>query len=305
MYNRILAPLDGSTTAEQVLPYVRLLATNLQARVDLLRAVEHLPPEWMDWVIGRQPLEIAAHMSRHAEDYLEGVAASLAADGLTAYPIIRGGADASTIVEEAKKDPDTLLVMCTHGRTGITRWILGSVMDKVLQTTFCPLLIVHAREEEKVEPALELRTVIVPLDGSSLAEQVIPHVVALAQALNLQVILVRVTLPLEDYYRAMDYPVAPYGDPSREIDTMAQNYFGQVREKLRQQGIAKVEVKMLHGHPADAIIDFAQETPHNLVAMTTHGRSGIGRWALGSVTDRVTRYGGDPMLVVKAEEKAC
>jgi nucleotide-binding universal stress UspA family protein len=279
-----------------------LLAKNLQARVELLRVVEHLPPEWMDWVIGRQPLEIAARMSRHAEDYLEGVAASLAADALRAYPIIRGGADAATIVEEAEKEPDTLLVMCTHGRTGITRWILGSVMDKVLQAASCPLLIVPAREEEKVEPVLDLRTVIVPLDGSSLAEQVIPHAAALAQALNLRVILVRVTLPVEDYYRAMEYPVAPYGDPSREIDTMAQNYFSQVREKLQQQGIAKVEVKILHGHPADAIIVFAQETPHNLVAMTTHGRSGIGRWALGSVTDRVVRYCGDPTLVVRAEE---
>jgi nucleotide-binding universal stress UspA family protein len=129
-----------------------------------------------------------------------------------------------------------------------------------------------------------------------------PHVVTLARGLDLGVTLVRVALPIEEYYREMAYPVAPYGDPSREIDAMTQSYFAQVRESLGQQGITRVEAKILSGHADDAIIDLSQSTPHNMVAMTTHGRSGVKRWALGSVTDRVVRHCGDPVLVVRAAQ---
>jgi nucleotide-binding universal stress UspA family protein len=303
MYRRILTPLDGSTTAEQVLPYVSWLAKNLPAPVELLRVVEYLPPEWMDWLVGVQPLEIAANMTNQAEEYLAGIAQSLSHDVPSVVTTVRGGPDAATIVEEAEQEPDTLLAMSTHGRTGITRWVLGSVADKVLHATAGPLFLVRARDEDKAE-ALErvpnLQTIIVPLDGSTVAEQVIPHVVALAQRLDLGVVLVRATLPVEEYYRASREPVAPYGDPTREIDTLAQNYFGRVQEELRQQGVSRVAVKTLPGHAADAIIDLARETPHSLVAMTTHGRSGVGRWALGSVTDRVTRHCEGPMLIVRA-----
>lgn len=302
MQTRILVPLDGSATAEQVLPYVQLLARQLPARVELLRVVEHLPPEWMDWAIGARSLQIAASMSSKAQEYVDGVAGSLAEKGLAVSASIHGGDAASTIIDEAGKEPDTLLAMCTHGRTGVDRWLPGSVTQKVISLASSPLLVVRPVEPETGEQEVDLQTIIVPLDGSVVAEQVIPHVVALARPLDLGVILVRVTLPIEDYYRSLGMPVAPNGDLSREIDTMTRNYFTRVQEKLRQEGITRLGVRILHGHPADAIIDFARETPNNLVAMTTHGRSGVGRWLLGSVASRVINHCGDPVLLVRATE---
>jgi nucleotide-binding universal stress UspA family protein len=302
MHTRTLVPLDGSATAEQVLPYVQLLAQRLPAPVELLRVVEHLPPEWMEWAIGAQPLQIAASMSSKAEEYVYSVAGSLSNEGLVASAFIHGGEAASTIIEEGEKEPGTLLAMCTHGRTGVNRWVLGSVTQKVISSTSVPLLLVRSHEPELTEQEVDLQTVIVPLDGSVVAEEVIPHVVTLARSLDLRVILVRVTLPIEDYYRSLGMPVAPSGDLSREIDTMTRKYFTQVEGKLRQEGIARVGVRILHGHPADAIIAFARETPNSLVAMTTHGRSGVGRWLFGSVASRIVNHCGDPVLLVRAKE---
>jgi nucleotide-binding universal stress UspA family protein len=285
-----------------VLPYVKLLAQRLPAPVELLRVVEHLPPEWMDWTVGVQPIQLAASMSSQAQEYVDGVAESLANKGLVVSASILGGKTESTIIDEVEKQPGTLLAMGTHGSAGINRWLLGSVTQKVISLTSGPVLIVRSREPELADPEVDLQNIIVPLDGSTFAEQVIPHVVTLARSLDLHVLLVRVTLPIEDYYRSQGMPVAPYGDLSREIDTMTRKYFTQVQKRLSQEGITRVGVRILHGHPADAIIGFARETPNNLVAMTTHGRSGVGRWLLGSVASRVVDQCGDPVLLVRAKE---
>ena len=126
---------------------------------------------------------------------------------------------------------------------------------------------------------VHLTSVITPLDGSVLAEQILPHVVALAKALGLTVVLVR---------------IAP------ENRERSRDYLQEVRDELYQQGVFSAEVQVLGGHPAEAIVDLAQETSNNLVAMTTHGRSGMDRWLLGSVTDRVVRHSGGPVLVIRA-----
>jgi len=308
MYRRILVPLDGSELAEQALPYVHSIGKGLGARIELLRVAYPVAPEALDPALGPYQDQIAA--------YLEGIAAPLTEDGLAVASTIREGDPAPIIVSEAEKEPDTLIAISTHGRSGITRWLLGSITDKVLHATTNPLLIMRAREPVGAQQATPLLdTIIVPLDGSDLAEQVLPHATALAQALHLKVLLVRVTPPAEAYYRYMHYPVDPYQDPVHqaerpfvpyqnvpiEVDAEAVGYLGQVSRKLSPQGLTSVVAeRLLHGDPAGAIVDLAQQTPNNLVAMTTHGRSGVGRWVLGSVTDRVVRHSGDPVLVIRA-----
>ncbi|MFQ6026587.1 MAG: universal stress protein [Dehalococcoidia bacterium] len=302
MFSRILAPLDGSATAEQIFPYLHLIVKGLQLPVELVRVVEHLPPEWMDWVIGREPLLIAAALGQHAQEYLAGVEKSLAEAGLKVQSQICSGDADSAIVSLAAADPDALLAMCTHGRSGMARWLLGSVTEKVLHSTTNPLFIVRAREEASSTADVALETVIVPLDGSRLAEQVIPYVITFAEAFQLEVLLVRVTLPTEDRYRSLGYPLAPYADLANDMDELAADYFRQLKRKLLQQGVANVEDKLLHGNPADAIVELAQETPQSLIAMTSHGRSGIGLWALGSVAHKVVTHADNPVLLVRARD---
>lgn len=313
MYERILVPLDGSELASSVLPYVRLVGKAFNSRIELVGVMKPAPVEMSDPAHGLYLDQVDASMLSHVQDYLEGVAASLAKDGLSASVVAHGGDPAAQIVAEGEKEPGTLIAMSTHGRSGIARWLLGSVTDKVLRAAHAPLLVVRARADGASLGEARLRNLILPLDGSSVAEQVLPQAVAVARALRLHVTLVRVTPPREEYHRYMGYhlDVSPgptmarvYGRPHEEfssaVNARAMEYLHDLGHRLRQQGVVHVEERLLHAHPAAAIVDAARESPDTLIAMTTHGRSGVRRWVLGSITDRVINHADGPVLVVRA-----
>lgn len=280
MFQKILVPLDGSELAEHVLPYVQLLGNAFQSPVELLRAFSSVPEQWADERQGRYINQFATAFRDEAENYLNHVRTSFLGDLKDAVSVAAHEGDpANLIVTEADKEANTVIAMATHGRSGITRWVMGSVTDKVLHATTTPLLVIRSRDGELPSEEVHLTSVITPLDGSVLAEQILPHVVALAKSLGLTVILVR---------------IAP------ENRERSRDYLQEVRDELYQQGVFSAEVQVLGGHPAEAIVDLAQETSNNLVAMTTHGRSGMDRWLLGSVTDRVVRHSGGPVLVIRA-----
>jgi nucleotide-binding universal stress UspA family protein len=304
MYSKILVPLDGSALAEQVLPYVRPLAKALVTSIELLRTTPPAGQELAD--------PSSANSQDQALDYLRSISASLNDLGVSISYIVRQGDPASWIISEAEQEPGTLIAMSTHGRSGVARWLLGSVTDKVLHATTTPLLIVRSSEPPNPMSEVQLKTVIVPLDGSVLAEQVLPHVVTLAKALDLAVQLVRVHPSVEEYSRYFERQQigstatvysGPYEVFSREVDAQAMEYLHEVRMQLHHERVRSVEESLLRGHPAATIVDLARETPGSLVAMTTHGRSGIGRWLLGSVADRVIRHSGVPALVVRSSEQ--
>lgn len=304
MYTRILVPLDGSKLAEQVLPYVRLLAGAYKIPIDLLNVFDPVPPGFADPGHGLYDTQISTSYRDNAVDYLERIGAPIRNTGVSVSCAAHEGNPAGHITNEAEKTPNTLIAMVTHGRSGVGRWVLGSVTDKVLHGSTNPLLITHAREEAAESSEVVLKNIIVPLDGSPLAEQVVPHVEAMAQALELNVILVRVTASQEEYYRHLEVPMANtyrYEEYAREAAAGAARYLQQMTEKLNQKGISSVDNRLVHGHAASSILDVIQEIPDSLVALTTHGRSGVGRWVLGSVADRLVRHSGQPVLVIRAE----
>lgn len=305
MFTRILVPLDGSELAEQVLPYVRILGKGLQARVELLRVFEPVSPSLADPAHGLYLDRIIASVRTQMQDYVENVAASLRKDGLTVSTIVHEGNPAASIVQEAETIPDTLVAISTHGRSGITRWVMGSTTDKVLHATSHPLLIVRVRDRPVVGPGvIRLNSILVPLDGSTIAEQALPYAGALATALGLNVILLRVTLSAEDYpLPASDfagYPLSRIEGLIEMADAEAREYLETVCEKLREQGVDSVEGCVVHGHPGGTIIDMTRQIQDCLVAMTTHGVSGLDRWIRGSVANRVVRHSVDPVLVIRA-----
>ena len=224
------------------------------------------------------------------------MAATLREDGLTASAMVQRGSLASCIVSAADKETSTLIAMATRRRSGIPRRVLGSVTDKVLRSNNNPLLIIRPWEQEVPTLAVKLNTVIVPLDGSHLAEQVLPHVVALSKALALTVILVRVT-PSDVY----TLPSRRY--ENREQDARAIEYLHGIKQNLYQQGVVCVEDLLLRGPPADGILDTAGKSPDSLIALATHGRPWVGRWMLGGVTDYIVRHSGNPVLVIRAEDR--
>lgn len=292
MYERILLPLDGSPLSEQALPYVHILSKALQSRIHLLRVFDPIPEDMADPEHGVYIDRLATAFRNQAVEYLNQVRIPFQDLGCTVSVAAHEGDAASLIVNEAAKEPETLIVMSTHGRSGISRWVLGSVTDKVLRATGNPMMVVRARPLEGFSPGtlatrserwasiMKLENVVIPLDGSPLAEQVLPHAIPLVKALGAKVILVRVV-------------------ESDGSDSESNEYLSQVGERLRQDGVSAVEHQLLHGEPASAIVDMTERVPNDLVAMTTHGRSGVERWVMGNVADRVVRYCGAPVMVVR------
>jgi nucleotide-binding universal stress UspA family protein len=302
MYTRMLIPLDGSKLAENVLPYARALARTLDLRIELLSVVDTMDfarTTHAGHVRDFDPIIEAA--VREGEQYLENVARSFTGMTVDNCVVEQGQAD-QIIVEKAARDKETLIGMATRGRSGIHRWLMGSVAEKVLRGATNPLLLVRGDEEGKSEGVATLKSIIVPLDGSKLAESVLPRAIDLAKKLGLEIVLTRAyQLPLSAYPGA-DAAYIPNQDAFlTAVRGEASAYLEAKVNEIRGNGIEKVSFILLVGSGADEIIDLARTTPDNLIAMCTHGRSGVKRWALGSVTEKVVRHSGDPVLVIRAE----
>jgi nucleotide-binding universal stress UspA family protein len=302
MYTRMLIPLDGSKLAENVLPYARALARTLDLRIELLSVVDTMDfarTTHAGHVRDFDPIIEAA--VREGEQYLENVARSFTGMTVDNCVVEQGQAD-QIIVEKAARDKETLIGMATRGRSGIHRWLMGSVAEKVLRGATNPLLLVRGDEEGKSEGVATLKSIIVPLDGSKRAEAVLPPAMDLSKKLSLEIVLTRAyQLPLSAYPGA-DAAYIPNQDAFlTAVRGEANAYLEAKVNEVRGNGIEKVSSILLVGSGADEIIDLARTTPDNLIAMCTHGRSGVKRWALGSVTEKVVRHSGDPVLVVRAE----
>ena len=296
MYNKILVPLDGSPIGEQTIPYVRILGTALKSPVELLRIFE--PPPVYYWPAIANYQERAQAAAQHVEEVLHSldpIVDSLKAAGISATATVHqprtqlsegeepshtGTSPAEHIVQVAERDSETLIAMCTHGRSGLGRWVMGSVTDKVLHATTNPILIVRGKEAS-APGDVKLDRIIVPWDGSAVAEQIWPHAVALSQAAAVKIHLMTVIPPDRSH-------------------TVEEDHLRQMGDRLVQQGAHSYEVSCLDGEPADVIVNMTQEFGDALVAMTTHGRSGVGRWVMGSVTDRVVRHAAGAVLVTRA-----
>ena len=312
MYSRILTPLDGSDLSEQVIPYVRALASGLSLPAALVMAIE---PEHPSIGQALNPLlhshETETHRAEHAQSYLDSVAARLRGAGVAVHSMVPRGEPGHAIVDEAENDPGTLIAMASHGRSGIARWWMGSVADRVLHMATCPLLLIRSQPNAPVSQETAPERLVVPIDGSETAEEVLPHVAYLAVALKIPVDLLQVTISEAEYYQAMSMGlrVLPPSLPSFQsfsntLEEEASAYVANVRGRLSRQGVATVETRILQGNAAESIVDYAHTRPHSLVAMTTHGRSGVGRMILGSVAERVVRQSGGPVLLVRASRSS-
>jgi len=286
MYKNILVPLDGSKTAEAVLPYAKLLAGAMQLPVVLLHVGD---PE---------TVSPSLHPTG-AADYLNQVAASLLSQ-LTVSCVVKSGAAPEVILDAAAADAGSLIAMATHGQTGGQRWLLGRVAQKVLQASKNPLLLIRPQDGTPAKGGVQLGTMIVPLDGSHLAEQIFPHAVYLATKLGLQMVLVRTyTLPTASYYLAAHVAAPDMAELREKTKKEIADYLQAKVEELTSAGIGKITTVVAEGRGPEEIIELARKASGNMVAMSTHGRSGLGRWVLGSVTDRVVSNCGDPVLIVR------
>ena len=281
MFVRILVPLDGSTLSEFVVPHARRLALALGIDLDLVSAIE----------VEDLPEDLIAEVEQDRDAYLGRVAGSLPAE-LEPRCILERGQPAEVIIDRAKAREGTLVVMATHGYSGLQRWFLGGVAHKVVQGATSPVLLIPPGAKSPEGGPVEFDRVIIPLDGSPLAEHVLPYVVALSRALQMESIVLRVYNPR--------FPGATIRmhEVSQIVHDAAERYVEEKARQLRNEGLTRVSYEVLRGIPAQQITDFALATPNSLTAMCTHGKHGVGRWVLGSVTDAVIHCLEEPVLVV-------
>jgi len=282
MLERILVPLDGSSLAESVLTQVRQLLMQKDSEVLLVRVLHHPPSSEADLM---EPMET---LRAGAAEYLERIEQGLSSQGARVYSRVEEGFPASAILETAKKEHATLIAMSTHGRTGLSRWVFGSVTEKVLRASPVPVLAVPSFLEQGsgASPTgareLPFRKIVLPIVAADRSLEALPSVLELAPLFAAQVFLVN---------------VCEGTACSVEVPQMRKAY-----DLLHQAGIT-VDPLMKQGDPAAQILETCAETGADLIAMTTHGHSGLSRWVLGSVAEKVLRAARVPILVVRTAKR--
>lgn len=301
MFTHIVAPMDGSSLSKTVIPYVRPIARAFSSKVILLHVVnvnDSLEP------LGSYRPGRTKHANRvggvHSERYLDEIEKSL--NGIDVSSVVCKGHPADVIVAQAKDmGPDTLIIMSTHGRSGLGRWMLGSVTDKVLHSATNPVLVIRPTRETYPEDRDALiDKLIVPLDGTQLAEEAIPTAKDLALRMGLPITVIRV-VPMMQFAMAAVMPAGiPPGAMAAEDEV--RRFLGKRESDFRAQGVQWVSSELRRGNSADQIAQVAASNEGNLVVMTTKARSGMRRAFLGSVADRIVRSSAAPVLLVNVRK---
>jgi len=287
MYERILVPLDGSKFAEQVFPPVAELARAFGSEVVLVEVCE---PEESEY---GQACRL--YINNEAEQLRNNMAGSAASVRTT---VLEGKA-AEQILVYAEKNDISLIIISSHGRSGIAPWSLGGTASRVLHRVGVPLIIVRAKEtpEESDKVGLFSR-ILVPLDGSERGATVLPYVVELTKKLESQVTLLQVIEPGKHVHTIGGLDYIPYKD--RDIDkvkTSAQRYLDEVSSKFtKTKATVRSEVRV--GDSAREIIKLATEKGYSLIAMSSHGYSGIEAWVHGSVTGKILQVSKQSFMFV-------
>jgi nucleotide-binding universal stress UspA family protein len=304
MYKKILVPLDASELSAVSFPYAKELAARLNLSVILLHV--HSPEE--RGVVAQLQADIdhkAQIVKRQSEEVQEKIGIEPAAKGVQVHGEVYVGAPDTEILRCAAENHVDLILMATHGRSGIRRLVLGSVTEKVLRAANVPVWLVRPGiPEEVVYQQWPGRTILVPLDGSESAEAVLPHVEALSMQKGtdrVDVILLRVySRPVPP--AVTEYPTATLYE-YMDIETarrkeLAQQYLAQIENQLSDKGLT-VHSEVLEGRPADEIIAYAKGHPANLIVMSTHARAGVDKAIHGSVAAKVLKEADSPVVMVK------
>jgi nucleotide-binding universal stress UspA family protein len=237
---------------------------------------------------------------RASTTYLRGAATTFPTGNVTCT--VEKDRAEEAIIGKAEADAGTLITMATHGRSGMNRFLLGSVAEKVLRGSTNPLLLVRATEAGQTTGEAAFKTVIVPLDGSELAESVLPTVTTMAKELDLDVVLFRAYhIPYNAYAADDGYYAVNYDELIAGVRDEANEYLDKKVAEMKKLGVAKVSAVSKEGYAGDEILELGRKTAAGLIAMCSHGRSGVKRFVLGSVAENVVRHSDEPVLVVRAK----
>jgi nucleotide-binding universal stress UspA family protein len=296
MLNHILVPLDGSLLAECVLSHAITLAQVFETRLTLLRVVEHDQATGLKRVI--DPLQWQIRKVE-AEAYLDKLAARLDRVDLQAEKVILEGLPQERIVEFTRDRGIGMIIISTHGQSGLSGWNVSSVVQKVILHAHVPMMIVRAHTSPATDSAqMRYQRVLVPLDGSRRAECALPLAKKLATFQNSQLLLVHAVVKPEIPRHT------PFSEEERQlVDSLTE--LNQIRadeylKQLRAQLSPDVETRVIVGDaPAAMLQDVVVQENADLVVLSAHGYTGETRWPYGSVALNFIAYGTTPLLIVQ------
>jgi len=302
MFKKILVPLDGSDLAERALEPALTIACQQKGSEVILLCVpvyqDILVPSAVgfDLLLPDQSLE---KFRGNIETYLHEVKTARNRPETRLRTLIEDGDVASVIVDTAEEQAVDLIIMTTHGYSGFSRWLLGSVTERVLRSAPCPVLAIRQKRP--------MTNILITLDGSLLAEKALEPGIELAHLLGGRVSLLQVDQ--DTNLGAIELSMLELAETglSHHIQKEAGNdhlvnYLNKTAESYRQKGLT-IETVVIEGTPARSILDFAEAEEIDLIVMTTHGRTGLSRWVYGSVTEKVMRGTEAAMLIIRSAEE--
>ena len=287
MWKKILVPLDGSDLAELALPYAEELANAFKSEVILLHVSEPAESRY-----------------RHMHElYVQKVADRIKERIRKVSPVVVSGKSADEIISYAEKNDVGLIIITSHGRSGIMSWATGSIASKLLQATAVPMLLVRVvKTRRKAQRPVLLNRILLPLDGSEAGEAAMEYIGELMSRLESEVILLGVVSSGQHIRSVGGLDYIHY--PQEQLEMFkkeAEEYLGGVYRRLkRRKGTVKVTIKVGADDVGQEIIKFAEEERVNLIAISSHGHSGIKKWVFGSIANKVVQGSKAPVLLVKA-----
>jgi nucleotide-binding universal stress UspA family protein len=293
MSRLILVPLDGSGFSESAIPVALAIARRWEARVEVLTVHEGVPTLEHDfWETASQ---------EWSDRYIAGVADRIETEaGVTVEASALSGAVGEAIQRHVEAQAGTLLVMASHGRGPMSRFWLGSTADALVRHSTFPILLLRPDGDVGSEPpeTYSPKRVLVPLDGSNESEAILEHAIELVDDREAVFTLLRV-FPYPEQYAStyMPHTIQVNADLLKEGEAAARVYIEAQAAALVERGIEATGEMCVETNPAAGILRFAERNETDLIAMSTHGRGGVSRMLLGSVTDKVLRGAQIPMLV--------
>jgi nucleotide-binding universal stress UspA family protein len=306
-FRTVLVPLDGSPLAEQAVPLAARIAEGTGAKLRLAK-VHTIPPAPLDLATARMFVSLELAVRRSERAYLRAIQARLRAGGTRlSSAVMLSGKPGPALAEYVREMGIDLVVMGTHGRGGLRRAWVGSVADYLVRHLQAPVLLVRPDDEGAPRPELfgAGRVVLVPLDGSSLAEQAMAPAAALARIGDAELMLLQVVPPVLDVADPTMALSLTYDDAlTAQWRQQAEDYLSDLAERLRADGIRASGVAVVGHHAADTILELASREQVALIALSTRGRGGLQRALLGSVADKLVRGAEVPVLVCPPAPRA-
>jgi nucleotide-binding universal stress UspA family protein len=303
MYKKMLVPLDGSELAEVVIPYAKELAGRLDLELNLLHVCQATKPD--SRFMCQTYLDRASEKIQKQSREVQKKTGAPSGKAVRVKGEVAAGHPAEEILDYTEENGIDLVLMATHGYSGVRRWALGSTVDKVLRKSPVPVWLVKANiPEEIIHDEWSKRSLLVPLDGSKFAESVLPHVEMLTKQRGVELVKIVLLRVYEKPFITADYPKPDWAEHVKRITDHfkreAGEYLTTIRKRLAEAGL-NVTTELLMGKPAEEIISYAHNNQPNLIIMATHGSSGLNVWEYGDITHKVLHGVSSPIFLIRPQ----